>query len=66
MWRRPKEAPVRRVDQMEHSPIARDRARLSKTIAKTIKKVLEVNGLSIDMIYDWTLCHPWIRVADPT
>ncbi len=57
MWRRPVEVPLRRKDQMEGSPIARDRGIPRKTIGETIKKDLDVNGLSIDMIYDRTLWH---------
>lgn len=35
--------------------MVRDRGRPSKTICETIKKDLEVNGLSIDIIHDTTL-----------
>lgn len=41
MWRRPVEAPIRRVDQMEGSPISRGRGGLSKTIRETIKILKE-------------------------
>lgn len=50
MWRRLVKALVRRVNQMEGSPIVRERPR--KTIGQTIKKVLDLNGLYLSMIYD--------------
>lgn len=41
---------------MEGSPIVRERPR--KTIGQTIKKVLDLNGLYLSMIYDRILwCH---------
>ena len=42
---------VRRVDQMEGSLIVRGRRRLTKTINETIKKDLNLYGLSEDMVY---------------
>ena len=39
---------VRKVDQMEDSPISRVGGRPRKTITETIKRNLEFNGLSID------------------
>ncbi|KAF1862316.1 hypothetical protein Lal_00026844 [Lupinus albus] len=47
--------PKKRVYQMEASPIPRGRRRPRKTISKMIKKGLEINVLSINMIYDITL-----------
>jgi len=43
---------VRRVDQMEDSPITRGRGRPRKTRRETIKKDLEINELDPNMIYD--------------
>jgi len=58
---------VRRVDQMEDSPITRGRGRPRKTRRETIKKDLEINELDPNMIYDdWTLRCYLIYVADPT
>ena len=57
VWRRLIEAPVKKVDQMEGSPIDRDRRRPSKTIGKTIKRDLDVNYLNINMMYDRTIWH---------
>ena len=39
-------------DQMEGSPIASGRGRPRKTVGKTFKKDLEVNSLTIDMVYE--------------
>ena len=64
--RRPIDAVVRRVDQMEESQVKRGRGRLRKTIRETIRKDLEVNELNPNLVYDRTLwCH-LIHVADPT
>ena len=52
MWRRPIEALVRKLDQVEGCPTARNRWRPRKTIRKTIKRDLDVNDLNINMIYD--------------
>ena len=43
--RRPVDAVVRRVDQMEESRVKRGRVRPMKTIRETIRKDLEVNEL---------------------
>lgn len=53
------EAPVRSVDQMEDGLTARDK--LKFFIGVAIKKNLEVNNLSIEIIYDKILWHPLIR-----
>jgi len=50
--RRPIDAVVRRVYQLEESHIKRGRGRPRKTIRKTIRKDLEVNELNSNMIYD--------------
>ena len=44
MCRRPIEVSVRRVDQMEDSPIVRSRGKPIKTIGETIKKYSDFNG----------------------
>ena len=53
--RRPVDAVVRRVDQMEESQVKRGRERPTKTIRETIRKDLEVNELDPNMIFDITL-----------
>jgi len=42
------------------------RGRPRKIIKKTIKKDLEINELDKNMVYDRTLWHRLIHVADPT
>ncbi|KAM7524737.1 hypothetical protein LguiA_014639 [Lonicera macranthoides] len=64
--RRPVNAVVRRVDYMEGSLIGRGRGRPRKTIGETIKKDLEANGFTIDMIHDRPLWRRLIHVAEPT
>jgi len=64
--RRPVDAVVRRVDQMEESQVKRGRGRLKKTIRETIRKYLEVNELDQNMVFDRTLWRHLIHVADPT
>jgi len=53
--RRPVEAVVRRVDQVEESQVRRGRGRPRKTIRETIRKNLEVNELDSNLVYDRTL-----------
>jgi hypothetical protein len=53
--RRPVDAVVRRVDQMEESQVKRGRGRPKKTIRETIRKDLEVNELDPNMVFDRTL-----------
>ena len=53
--RRPVDAVVRRVDQIEESQVKRGRGRPKKTIKETIRKDLEVNELDPNLIYDKTL-----------
>ena len=60
------DAVVRRVDQIEESHVKRCRGRPKKTIRETIRKDLEVNELDSNLIYDRTLWHNLIHVADPT
>jgi hypothetical protein len=64
--RRPVDAVVRRVDQMEESLVKRGRGRHKNTIRETIRNDLEVNELDPNMVYDRTLCRHLIHVADPT
>jgi len=64
--RRPVDAVVRRVDQMEESHVKRGRGRPRKTIRETIRKDLEVNELDPNLVYDRTLWRNLIHVADPT
>jgi len=64
--RRPVDAAVRRVDQMEESRVKRGRGRPKKTIRETIRKDLEVYELDPNMVFDRTLWRHLIHVADPT
>jgi len=64
--RRPVDAVVRRVDQMEESQVKRGRGRPRKTIRETIRKDLEVNELDPHLVYDRTLWRHLIHIADPT
>jgi hypothetical protein len=64
--RRPVDAVVRRVDQMEESQVKRGRGRPRKTIRETIRKNLEVNELDPNVVYDRTLWCNLMHVADPT
>ena len=48
--RRPVDAVVRRVDQMEESQVRRGRGRPRKTIRETTKKDLEVNELDPNLV----------------
>jgi len=51
---------------MEDSQITRGRGRPRKAIRGTIRKDLEINEFDWDMIYDKTLWHNLIHVADLT
>jgi len=65
--RRPIDAVVRRVDQMEESQVKRGRGRPRKTVSETIRKDLGVNELDLNnLVYDRTLWRNLIHVADPT
>ena len=66
VWRRPVKAPIRRVNLMEGNPITRDGRRSRKTIDKTVKRVLNINCLNINMIYDKALLHHFIYVTNLT
>nr|KYP34423.1 Retrovirus-related Pol polyprotein LINE-1 [Cajanus cajan] len=66
VWRRPADAPVRRVDEMEATVGARRRGRPRKTIGETVLKDMEINALSREMIYDRSLWRRLIHIADPT
>lgn len=50
----PTEAPIRRVDQMDDSPIIRGRERPRKTLRKTMKNNLDINCLSKYLVFDRT------------
>ena len=52
MGKRPAEAIVKRVDQLEDNPIMRGKGKPRKAIGEAIKKELDLNGLSIDMVYN--------------
>jgi len=64
--RRPVDAVVRRVDQIEKSHVKRGRGRPKKTIRETNRKDLEVNKLDSNLVYDRTLWRNLIHVTDPT
>jgi len=64
--RRPVDAVVRRVDQMEESHVKRGRGRPRKTIRETIRNDLDVNELDPNLVYNRTLRRNLIYVADPT
>jgi len=64
--RRPIDSLVRRVDLMEDSQITRGRGRPRKAIRETIWKVVEINDLDPNMVYDRTLWRDLVHVADPT
>lgn len=49
--RRPVEASVRRINQMESNPMVRGKGGPRKTIIETIKKGLDVNYLFIDTVH---------------
>ena len=66
VWRRLVEAPIRKVNQMEGSLIARDRGRTRKTTCETIKRDLDFNSLNVNMIYDKTLWHRLIHITNST
>jgi len=51
---------------MKESPIRKSRGRPRKTIRGTIRNDLEVNELDPNIVYDQTLWHNLIHVADPT
>jgi hypothetical protein len=63
--RRPVDAVVRRVDQMEESQVNSGRGRRRKAIRETIRNDLKVNELDPNMVYDRTLWRNLIHVADP-
>ena len=64
--RRPVDAVVRRVDQMEESWVKRGRGRPRKTKREIVRKDLEIIELDPNMIYDRTLRRNLIHVADST
>ena len=66
MCRRPVEALVKIIDQMEDSPIANVRGRPRTTIGEIIERDLDYNGLNVNMIYDRKLWHRLIDIAGST
>lgn len=52
VWKRPIENLVRILDQLKGSSIVKERGRSRKIISEIIKKDLDANRLSIDIIYD--------------
>jgi biotin operon repressor len=50
---------------MEGNSITRGRGKSRKTIGKTIKEYLEVNGLDIKMIYNRNLSCRLSHLVDP-
>ncbi|KAF1869372.1 hypothetical protein Lal_00018467 [Lupinus albus] len=57
VWRRPIEASVRRVEQMEASPTPRGRGRPRKTISEMIKKdlILEINIVNYKKVFSLSM-----------
>ena len=52
---------------MEGCTIAKDRGRSTrKTIGENIKKDLDANNLTIDMVYDKILWHRLLHIVDST
>ena len=49
----------------ESSPIVRDRGRSRKIIRETIKRDIDFNSSNVKMIYDGTLWHRQMHVANP-
>lgn len=58
------EAPVRRVNQMNDSPLVRDKGTPKKTIDQIIEGDLEVNGLILSSLHDMASWRQLIHVAD--
>jgi len=63
--RRPRDAPVRRVDQTDWSPVKRSRGRPKKTLNEVIERDLRVNNLSKDLVFDRAQWRRMIHVVDP-
>lgn len=57
---------IRREDQMEGSQTARYRGKSKKTVRKTIMKVLKINKLDRNIIFERTLWCILMHVANPT
>lgn len=62
MLKRPVKAPLRRVDQTKDSLKDRGRGKPRKTKGGTIKKDSDLDGLSLDMIYNKILWQWLIHV----
>lgn len=67
VWRRLLEVMmlIRRVDQMEDSPVIRGRRTLRITINWIIKKNLDFNDLSLDMVLWWNVMTLFDPVSKP-
>jgi hypothetical protein len=48
------------------SPINRGRGRPKRTLGELIKQDLQINNITIDMVFDRAQCRRVIHVADPT
>lgn len=59
--KQPIEASIRRVDQMKHGSIIKGRGRpnINSRWKETIKKDLDLNGLSEYLVFDRTQWHRW-------
>ena len=66
MRRRPIDAPVRRVDEMEQLVKKRGRGRPNKTLGEILKFDIKCMGLNEDMTKDRNIWKSRIHVADPT
>ena len=66
MRRRLRDAPVRRVDEIEQLVKKRGRSRSKKTLAETLKFDMKCMGLNEDITKDINTWKSRIHVADPT
>ncbi|XP_054787150.1 uncharacterized protein LOC129293296 [Prosopis cineraria] len=64
--RRPREAPVRRVEHITLSPIKRGRGRPKRTLLEVVERDLLINNISKSLINDRAQWRLAIHVADPT
>lgn len=65
VWERHVEVSIKRVEQLKNSPIVRGRERSRKTIGQIIKRELDINSLSLNLICDgdfMTLIDPCNRL----
>ena len=66
MRRTPRDAPVRRVDEMEQLVKKRGRGRLNKTLGETLKFHMKYMDLNEDITKDRNTWKSRIHVVDPT